>query len=124
MSIHTHIRILLAAAAAAALTHSFALADDPPAAAPPAYGSLHGFTLDSMGHALAMVSVAIHSADGGLDVKVVSDGEGAFAADHLSPGPYRITATKEGLASPPATTVEVAQNQTARANLVLAAVNS
>ena len=123
MSIHTHIRILLAAAAAAALTHSFALADDTPAAAPPAYGSLHGFTLDSMGHALALVSVAIHSTEGGLDVKVVSDGDGAFAADRLSPGPYRITATKEGLASPPATTVEVAQNQTARANLVLAAVN-
>jgi hypothetical protein len=69
-----------------------------------------------------MVRVAIHSTDGSTDRKVVSDGDGVFAADHLTPGSYQITATKEGLISPPATAVEIAQNQTARPSLVLAAV--
>jgi hypothetical protein len=58
--------------------------------------------------------------DGSTDRKVVSDGDGVFVADRLKPGPYRITATKEGLANPSATTVEVSQNQTARPSLVLA----
>jgi hypothetical protein len=70
-----------------------------------------------------MVGVAIHGTDGATDRKVVSDGDGVFVADHLKPGSYQIIATKEGLTSPPATAVEVAQNQTARPNLVLAAVD-
>jgi hypothetical protein len=69
-----------------------------------------------------MVRVAIHSTDGSTDHQVFSDADGVFAADHLTPGSYLITATKEGLISPPATAVEVAQNQTARPSLVLATV--
>jgi hypothetical protein len=87
-------------------------------------GAIRGVTLNAAGQPLAMVSVAIHSADGSLDRRVVSDADGVFSADHLKPGPYQITATKEGLMSPPATTVTVAQDQTARPRLVLASVDA
>jgi hypothetical protein len=100
---------------------AFARADDDAALG---FGALRGVTLNIAGQPVAMVSVAIHSMDGSTDRRVVSDGDGVFAADHLRPGPYQIIATKEGLTSRAATTVEVAQNQTARPSLVLAAVDS
>ncbi|MBZ5617243.1 MAG: outer membrane beta-barrel protein [Acidobacteriia bacterium] len=122
MNVCRHIQGLLIITMAAGFAQPFARAGDGPAAAAPAFGSLRGVTLDAGGQPLAMVSVGIRSIDGGTDRKVVSDGEGFFVADRLSPGPYRITATKEGLASPPATTVEIAPNQTASPYLVLAAL--
>ena len=51
---------------------------------------------------------------------MVSDGEGIFAADSLSPGTYQITASK-GEMSSPMSTVEVAQSQVVRPRVVLAA---
>jgi hypothetical protein len=105
---------------AAGLAPTFARADD----AAPGFGALRGVTLNAAGQPVATVSVAIHSMDGSADRRVVSDGDGVFAADHLRPGSYQIIATKEGLTSPPATTVEVAQNQTAHPSLVLAAIDS
>ncbi|MGA3018047.1 MAG: TonB-dependent receptor [Bryobacteraceae bacterium] len=104
---------------AAGLAPSCARADD----AALGFGALCGVTLNAAGQPVGMVSVAIHSVDGSADRRVLSDSDGVFVADHLKPGPYQIIATKEGLASPPATTVEVAQNQTARPSLVLAAVD-
>ncbi len=68
-----------------------------------------------------MVSVAINSMDGSIDRKVLSAGDGVFTADRLTPGPYLITAVKEGLASVSAARVEIAQNQTASHNVILAA---
>ena len=94
-------------------------ADGPPP--PVAYGSLRGVALDSGGRPIAMVTVAIHSTDGAIDRKVVSDGDGVFTVENLKPGPYQITATKEGLSTTAATTVQVAQNQTAHPNVVFAA---
>jgi hypothetical protein len=73
---------------------------------------------------VAEVTVWIHSVDGANERKVVSDSDGAFAADNLAPGAYRITASKEGLSSPPATTVEVGPNQTLHAQVVLAAASA
>ncbi len=120
MNIHRSFRTLLIIGMAAGLAPAFARADDDAALG---FGALRGVTLNIAGQPVAMVSVAIHSMDGSADRRVVSDGDGVFAADHLRPGPYQIIATKEGLTSPPATTVEVAQNQTARPSLVLAAVD-
>jgi hypothetical protein len=51
---------------------------------------------------------------------VVSALDGVFMADRLTPGPYLITAASEGLASASAARVEVAQNQTASHNVILA----
>jgi len=121
MNIHRSIRTLLIIGMAAGFGPAFARADDDAALG---FGALRGVTLNIAGQPVAMVSVAIHSIDGSTDRRVVSDGDGVFAADHLRPGPYQIIATKEGLTSPPAMTVEVAQNQTSRPSLVLASVDS
>ncbi len=121
MNIHRSIRTLLIIGMAAGSGAAFARADDDAALG---FGALRGVTLNIAGQPVAMVSVAIHSMDGSTDRRVVSDGDGVFASDHLRPGPYQIIATKEGLTSRAATTVEVAQNQTARPSLVLAAVDS
>ena len=119
INIYQHTGCLWIVSVAVALVPLSARAGE---AADPGFGAVRGVTLDAGGRPLAMVRVAIHSTDGSTDRKVVSDGDGVFAADHLTPGSYQITATKEGLISPPATAVEVAQNQTARPSLVLAAV--
>src|ERR1017187_971443 len=103
---------------AVALSPAFAVAADAESAL--GFGALQGVALDAAGNPLAMANVAISSVDGSTDRKVVSDRDGVFAAGRLKPGQYRITASKEGLGSSPVTTVEVAQNQTARSFLVLA----
>jgi hypothetical protein len=110
--------------AAAGLVQSLARAADGPAVEAPVFGSLRGVTLDPGGQPLALVSVAIHSMDGNVNRRVVSAGDGVFVADHLAPGPYLITAATEGLASASAARVEVAQNQTASHNLILAAAKA
>ena len=103
---------------AAALAPAFAAAADPESAL--GFGALQGVALDPAGNPLALANVAIRSADGSTDRKVVSDRDGVFAADRLKPGQYRVTASKEGIGNSPTVTVEVAQNQTARSFLVLA----
>jgi hypothetical protein len=62
--------------------------------------------------------------DGGVNRRVVSAGDGVFVVDHLTPGPYLITAATEGLASASVARVEVAQNQTASHNVILAAAKA
>jgi hypothetical protein len=91
------------------------------AADAPGYGSVRGIAMDIGGKPVAQAAVAIHNLDGSDDRKVVSDSDGVFAADSLNPGTYRITASKDGLSSPPAATVEVARNQTVRPKVVFAA---
>jgi hypothetical protein len=109
---------LLIVSLAVALSPAFAVAADAESAL--GFGALQGVALDAAGNPLAMANVAISNVDGSADRKVVTDRDGVFAADRLKPGQYRITASKEGLGSSPVTTVEVAQNQTARSFLVLA----
>ncbi|HUK17734.1 MAG TPA: TonB-dependent receptor [Bryobacteraceae bacterium] len=106
-------------ASSAVFAASFARADD--AEASLGFGAIRGVALDTSGQPLARVTVAIRSWDGSIDRMAVSDGTGVFMADRLKPGPYRMTASKEGLASAPVTTVEVAQNQISRPYVVLAA---
>ncbi len=122
MSIHKRIQLFLMAGAIAVLVPSLARADDTDAALK--FGALRGVALDAAGQPLSMVRVAIQSKDGSVGRKVVSDSNGVFVAEGLKPGSYQITAAKEGLASPPVVTIEVAQNQTARPYLVLAAAKS
>ena len=71
---------------------------------------------------MAKATVAIRNLDGSDNRKVVSDGEGLFAADSLSPGTYQITASKDGMSSP-LSMVEVAQSQVVRPRVVLAAAS-
>src|SRR5450432_2880587 len=120
MNVHRYIRGLLFIGVAAGLVQPRADAADGSAVEAPALGSLRGVTLDPGGQPLALVSVAIHSMDGGVNRRVVSAGDGVFVADHLTPGPYLITAAAEGLASASAARVEVAENQTASHNVILA----
>jgi len=90
------------------------------AADTPGYGSVRGVALDIGGKPVAKASVAIHNLDGSDDRKVVSDSDGVFAADSLTPGIYEISASKQGLSSPPATTVEIGRGQTVRPKVILA----
>src|ERR1700686_5277303 len=99
MNVHRYIRSLLMVGMAAGLGQSLAGAADGPAVEALAFGSLRGVTLDPGGQPLALVSVAIHSMDGSVNRQVVSAGDGVFVADHLTPGPYLITAATPGLAS-------------------------
>jgi hypothetical protein len=88
-------------------------------AADPPYGALRGVALDIEGRPVAKATVAIHNLDGSDNRRLVSDGEGIFAADSLSPGTYEIKASKDGMFSP-ASMVEVAQSQVVRPRVVLA----
>ena len=124
MNVNRYIRGLLFIGVAAGLVQSRADAADGSAVEAPALGSVRGVTLDPGGQPLALVSVAIHSMDGGVNRRVVSAGDGVFVVDHLTPGPYLITAATEGLASASVARVEVAQNQTASHNVILAAAKA
>src|SRR5450432_1639235 len=124
MNVHGYVRSLLIISTAAGLAYSLARAADGPAVEAPVFGSLRGITLDPGGQPLALVSVAIHSMDGNVNRQVVSALDGVFMADRLTPGPYLITAASEGLASASAARVEVAQNQTASHNVILAATKA
>jgi hypothetical protein len=116
MIIHKQIRGSVCFLMAAGLAVPFVNAADAPG-----YGSVRGIAMDIGGRPVAKAAVAIHNLDGSDDRKVLSDVDGVFAADSLSPGTYRITASKEGLSNPPAATVEVARNQTVRPKVVFAA---
>jgi Putative beta-barrel porin-2, OmpL-like. bbp2/Carboxypeptidase regulatory-like domain len=83
-------------------------------------GSLRGVAVAPDGFSLAGVNVAIHSIAGSVDRNLVTDTDGMFIARDLPPGSYQVIASKEGFASPSPVTVEVAQNRTANANVLLA----
>jgi hypothetical protein len=90
-----------------------------------AFGSLRGVTLAAGGFSLAEANVVIHSAAGGSsDRQLVSDADGVFKLDDLQPGSYQITASKDKLTSPAATTVEIAENKTTNANVLLASAST
>ncbi|HUK30594.1 MAG TPA: carboxypeptidase-like regulatory domain-containing protein, partial [Candidatus Acidoferrum sp.] len=68
---------------------------------------------------IADAQVIVHSANDGSDRTVVSDGEGRFAVAGLTPGPYRLTARKEGFTGTLSSTVEVAEGGNPNVNLPL-----
>jgi putative OmpL-like beta-barrel porin-2/carboxypeptidase family protein len=119
MKIQKRMQCFMIVSLAAALAPSFVRADD--AEAVMGFGALRGVALDAAGQPLAMATVAISSADSSTERQVLSGGDGAFAADRLKPGTYRITANKEGFGSSPVMMVEVAQNQITRPYLLLGA---
>jgi hypothetical protein len=90
---------------------------------PSTLGLVRGVALKADGVPLEAAHVTIHSKDGDVERDVTTQTDGTFTVDDLKPGPYEITASKEGFVTPPATTVEVAQNQTSEVKLALAAVS-
>ncbi len=86
----------------------------------PAAGSLHGVTVAPGGFSLPAVTVVVHGMNKPFEREVVTDQEGAFLVTNLEPGPYRITASKEGFTSPAPATLDVAANRTANATVELA----
>ncbi len=69
------------------------------------------------GQPLAGVQVTVHAADSGADRVANSGGDGAFQVTGLTPGRYELKASKDGLADPPAKTVELAANESLSANI-------
>jgi hypothetical protein len=92
----------------------------PPPADSASFGSLSGVTRGPGGKPLPASSIVVHAADGSAERVLTSDGNGLFAVDDLKPGRYQLKAVKDGFASSPDSIVEVAANQTARAELTLA----
>src|SRR5260370_40851343 len=74
----------------------------------PVLGGLVGITRAPGGVPLTSVKVVVHGVGENIERTVVSGGDGAFHADGLKPGQYQVTANKDGFASSPLTTVEVA----------------
>ena len=65
----------------------------------PAPGVLHGTTLDARGLITPQVLVTVHSVDENADRVVLSDVQGNFVIGSLKPGPYELTASKQGFTS-------------------------
>ena len=89
----------------------------------PPFGNLRGVTRNAEGAPLPAVQVVVHSMDENLDRTVVSGDDGAFTVENLPPGRYQLTASKEGLARSPAITIELAAQESLRADLTLASLN-
>ena len=121
--------LLLIAVALATLLNRSAYAQDSTgsdgsASLPGGLGSLRGLAVGPNGLALAGVVVTIQSPDGSANRKLVTGDDGTFQVADLRPGSYELIAVKDGYAHPSPSTVEVAQNRTANATLVLAVAAS
>jgi hypothetical protein len=88
-------------------------------AIPGGKGALIGVTLAPGGFSLAAVNIVIRSVADSAGRQLVSSPDGTFSIKDLSPGTYQITASKEGYATPSATTVEIAANKIANADVQL-----
>ena len=121
MNIHRLSICILGFAAVAIVAQ--AQAQDGSATRDPSTGSLRGVTLGPGGLPLATVSVVVHGLGTAAERRAVSGADGVYVVDDLAPGPYQITASKDGFAETLGTTVEIAQNTLAKADMTLAAVN-
>jgi large repetitive protein len=83
-------------------------------------GSLRGVVVAPDGFSLAGAKIAIHGVAGALNRDLVTDPDGMFIVRDLPPGSYQVIALKDGFTSSSPVTVEVAQNRTANANVLLA----
>ena len=119
MNAHKHRRNLLILCVVAGLAPSATWGAEA-VSGHPSFGSLHGMTLAPGGVPLAAVNVVLSNGVGSTDRRLVSDSRGLFTVDDLQPGSYQITAFKEGFTTSPATTVLIAQDQVATANVALA----
>jgi hypothetical protein len=87
------------------------------------FGDIRGTTRNQGGLPLPEVQVAVHSVEENTDRTVVSGADGNFAFHNLKPGRYQLTASKAGFGSSPATTVELAAQQSFPVEMTLAAPN-
>jgi hypothetical protein len=90
-------------------------------APPAASANLFGVTKGPEGTPLPGVQVVVKSLDDGTNRLIVTDSAGAFAAPDLKPGKYQLMANKDGFVSSLESTVELAPNQSLRADLALVA---
>jgi hypothetical protein len=91
-----------------------------PAFAQSATGTLTGTATDAKGLAMAGVSVSVHNADTGADLKPVATTDtGTYLVPLLPPGNYDITASHAGFASVERKGVELQVGQTVRVDFEL-----
>jgi hypothetical protein len=62
------------------------------------FGSMRGTVQDTSGAVIPNAAVTIHSLDEGVDRQTVTDDTGAFVAENLKPGHYRLTVHHDGFA--------------------------
>jgi hypothetical protein len=93
------------------------------AQAAPVYGDVHGVTVNALGAPVPGAQVLIHSMEDNTDRSIVSDHDGTFMLYNLRPGRYQLRATKGGLASSSATTVDLAARQDLRVDVTLVAAS-
>jgi hypothetical protein len=86
-------------------------------------GSLHGVTRSAEGIPLSGVQVLVHSVDEDIECTVVSDQKGDFQVEHLKPGRYHLTASKEEFPYSSATTVELGPQQILQVDVTLGSPN-
>lgn len=84
-------------------------------------GRLQGTTRDADGHGVAQAQIVLHSLSANIERTVVSENDGAFVVENLSPGLYQVNVSKAGFANSPEVTVEIAAGQTLRRILTLTA---
>ena len=121
MNVHRKLRGLLLLTLAAGWVQAELAAAEAITPGHAAVGSLRGLAVAPDGLPLAGVGVVIRSLAGAPDRRLLSDQTGVFVANDLQPGRYEITASKEGLTSARALTVEVAQNTVSEATVALVA---
>jgi uncharacterized surface anchored protein len=83
------------------------------------FGDLRGTTRDPAGLALPQAVVTLHNVDENTTRSIISDDNANFQFENLKPGNYTLTASKEGFATSPTTTVELVARQSARVDLSL-----
>ena len=120
MNAHKHRRSLLILCVAAGLVPSVTRGAEA-ITGQPTFGSVRGVTMAPGGLPLAEVNVVLRNLADSTSRQLVSDSKGVFTADDLRPGSYQIVAFKEGFTTPAPATVEIAQNQVAKADVALAA---
>jgi hypothetical protein len=81
------------------------------------FGDLRGTTRDPAGLALPQAVVTLHNVDENITRSVISDDNANFLFENLKPGNYTLTASKEGFAGSPTTTVALVARQSARVDL-------
>jgi hypothetical protein len=83
------------------------------------FGDIRGTTRDPSGLALPQTQVTLHNVDENTTRSVLSDDNANFLFENLKPGNYTVTASKDGFAASPTTTLELVARQSARVDLSL-----
>jgi hypothetical protein len=90
-----------------------------PACFAQALPAVKGVTRGPRGQPLAGVQVVIHGIDDGIDRSLTSGTDGNFTVDNLTPGKYKLTASKSGFANSQENAIALAAGQNVQADLTL-----